>query len=151
MQFGLWPCEVQGTSEPTIEQRALSVLAQYLADRDARIGELEARLRVLADGLPPVSAELIASIESEPLDDVTFLPPGSLEDTASQLARVVGALEELQNPRPLDEWHDDYGSVLWWKLPVNEPPYVGTPGDSDWPGYHTHWTKCPELKETNHV
>ncbi len=42
--------------------------------------------------------------------------------------------------RPLAEWHDDCGPALWWKFPVEEPPYAGTPGDSGWPGYHTHWT-----------
>lgn len=26
------------------------------------------------------------------------------------------------------------------KFPIDEPPYVGTPLDSDWPGYHNHWT-----------
>jgi hypothetical protein len=66
----------------------------------------------------------------------------------------------------LDEWHEDCGDVLWWKFPVNEPPYVGTPLDTGqavevvirdsvrdykytqhvggWPGYHTHWTPLPE-------
>ena len=42
--------------------------------------------------------------------------------------------------RPLEEWHEDYGDVLWWKFPIEEPPYVGSPLDSDWSGYHTHWT-----------
>lgn len=42
--------------------------------------------------------------------------------------------------RPLAAWDHADGAVLWWKLPIEEPPYCGTPGDSDWPGYHTHWT-----------
>ena len=65
-------------------------------------------------------------------------------------------------PRPLEEWHEGLGDVLWWKFPVNEPPYVGTPNDlghtvelyarthghadryightmvGGWTGYHTH-------------
>lgn len=41
---------------------------------------------------------------------------------------------------PLSEWHEDYGAVLWWSPPITEPPYAGTPNDSDWPGYHTHWS-----------
>lgn len=45
-----------------------------------------------------------------------------------------------QSALPLDEWHEDDGDVLWWKFPIEEPPYVGTPNDEDWPGYHTHWT-----------
>jgi hypothetical protein len=42
--------------------------------------------------------------------------------------------------RPLSEWHEDKGNVLWWKFPIEEPPYCGSPLDTDWPGYHTHWT-----------
>lgn len=67
--------------------------------------------------------------------------------------------------RPLSEWHEEIGPVLWWKFPINEPPYVGTPLDlgetvevtlraygvdklmrgmvGAWPGYHTHWTPIP--------
>ena len=64
--------------------------------------------------------------------------------------------------RPISEYHEDMGPVLWWKFPVDEPPYVGSPLDSGlpvettirdsvrdytythfhggWPGYHTHFT-----------
>ena len=42
--------------------------------------------------------------------------------------------------RPLEEWHEDYGNVLWWKFPIEEPPYVGSPLDENWTAYHTHWT-----------
>lgn len=64
--------------------------------------------------------------------------------------------------RPLAEWTEEDGPVLWWAFPVREPPYVGTPLDvgqtvnvtttwnqgckemnayvGGWPGYHTHWT-----------
>ena len=42
--------------------------------------------------------------------------------------------------RTLEEWGEDYGDVLWWKFPIEEPPYVGSPLDEKWPAYHTHWT-----------
>ncbi len=65
--------------------------------------------------------------------------------------------------RPASEYHEDMGPVLWWKFPVDEPPYVGGPNDlgqsvvigvhtfgkdhselrvyvGGWPGYHTHFT-----------
>lgn len=42
--------------------------------------------------------------------------------------------------RPLADWHEDMGAKLWWKVPVTEPPYVGTPLDVSWPGDHTHFT-----------
>lgn len=45
-----------------------------------------------------------------------------------------------KRPRPLEEWGEDHGDVLWWKFPIEEPPYVGSPLDEKWPNYHTHWT-----------
>lgn len=44
-------------------------------------------------------------------------------------------------PRPLAEWHEDDGPVLWWRFPIEEPPYVGTPLDDDWPVCMKHWTR----------
>lgn len=70
-------------------------------------------------------------------------------------------MERVTEPRPLEEWHEDFGDCLWWSFPVEEPPYVGSPldcgfnvpvtvGDNEfyarvggWPGYHTHWTPIP--------
>lgn len=51
--------------------------------------------------------------------------------------------------RHLSEWHEDDGPACWWawsgdKLGwADEPCWVGTPLDSDWPGHHTHWTPLP--------
>lgn len=64
--------------------------------------------------------------------------------------------------RPISEYHEDMGDVLWWRFPIVEPPYVGDPLDQGytvevnlqaycvdkmiranvggWPGYHTHFT-----------
>jgi hypothetical protein len=44
---------------------------------------------------------------------------------------------------PGERYHEDDGPVLWWRFPVDQPPYAGTPNDSDWPGYHTHFTPLP--------
>lgn len=30
-------------------------------------------------------------------------------------------------PRPLDEWNEAYGEVIWWLWPIQEAPYVGSP------------------------
>ena len=68
--------------------------------------------------------------------------------------------------RPLAAWHEDDGDVLWWRFPLNEAPWVGTPNDlgqvvevhtagglvcrgsvGGWPGYHTHWTPLPQPPE----
>lgn len=76
-----------------------------------------------------------------------------------------------ERARPLAEWHEDHGDVLWWAFDeagnINEAPWVGSPlilGQSvelhafqgehretllfrghvgGWPGYHTHWTPLP--------
>jgi len=45
--------------------------------------------------------------------------------------------------RPGEEYHEDMGNMLWWRFPIDEPPYAGMPGDCDWPGYHTHFTPIP--------
>lgn len=76
-----------------------------------------------------------------------------------------------QVARPLSEWHEDMGDVLWWKFPITEAPWVGTPLDlglpvesqvslathgkqrtrtakmnvGGWPGYHTHFTPLPQV------
>jgi hypothetical protein len=51
----------------------------------------------------------------------------------------------------LDEYHEDYGFVVWWTWKdgewLGEPAWIGTPNDSDWPGYHTHWTKHPAFPD----
>lgn len=31
--------------------------------------------------------------------------------------------------RPLHEWHEDHGDVLWWLWPIAQAPWVGTPLD----------------------
>lgn len=48
--------------------------------------------------------------------------------------------QKLKEARPIDQWHEDIGDVLWWSFPIEESPYCGSPLDSDWPDYHTHWT-----------
>ncbi len=55
-------------------------------------------------------------------------------------------LIKLHTLRPLADWHEDLGPTLWWILPVNEPPYCGTPLDSDWTGGHTHWSPLPDCR-----
>lgn len=32
-------------------------------------------------------------------------------------------------PRPLHEWHEDMGDVLWWLWPIEQAPWVGSPLD----------------------
>ena len=64
-------------------------------------------------------------------------------ETAKKL--VEHGVTIAEPARPLEEWHEDYGIALWWTFPIEEPPYVGSPLDLDWPGYHTHWTLISPL------
>lgn len=59
---------------------------------------------------------------------------------------MADRLDRLHTLRPEAEYEDDFNAVLWWLLPISEPPYCGTPGDSSWPGYHTHWSPLPDCK-----
>lgn len=56
---------------------------------------------------------------------------------------------QSERARPLSEWHEDEGPVVWWRFCRDERPdeasWIGTPLDDDWPGYHTHWTPHPPI------
>jgi hypothetical protein len=66
------------------------------------------------------------------------------QNAASQASESVRMDAE---PRTLDEYHEDYGNVVWWCWQdgewLGEPAWIGKPHDSDWPDYHTHWTPHP--------
>lgn len=65
--------------------------------------------------------------------------------TAEEIAMENQTLKEPNRLMLDTEWHEDDGIVIWWKLPINEPPYVGTPLDSDFEeGYYTHFTRLVE-------
>lgn len=67
---------------------------------------------------------------------------GWMEDAAYfQLA--IAAIKPTA--KPLAEWHEDFGPVLWWRFPIESAPWAGSPGDSDWTDYHTHWTPLPPV------
>lgn len=59
----------------------------------------------------------------------------------SMAVRQLGKLEDMIEPQPIDEWHEDIGPCLWWKFPIEEPPYSGSPLDTDFPSYVTHFTE----------
>ncbi len=60
---------------------------------------------------------------------------------------------------PAADWHEDFSAVIWWHLPVCEPPYVGAgPGAGEMhadgtlttcarlieEGWLTHWSFLPD-------
>lgn len=58
--------------------------------------------------------------------------------------------------RPLSEWHEDMGPKLWWRFPIDEPPYVGSPLDCGHPvevvvryiGESIDGDTCPVVENT---
>ncbi|NUP08376.1 MAG: hypothetical protein HOW73_20190 [Polyangiaceae bacterium] len=69
-------------------------------------------------------------------------------DAAIEAERPAIELAELRALRPREEYHEDYGPVLWWKVPIKEPPYCGTDLDDDFPDYMTHWSPVPQVWES---
>jgi hypothetical protein len=57
----------------------------------------------------------------------------------------------MSDLKPLQDWYESDGPCLWWKFPVEEPPYVGSPLDEDFPEYLTHFTAIPVPKDPMHV
>jgi hypothetical protein len=76
-------------------------------------------------------------------------------ETGKEKIETLLAAEEVvkkQIPQPIEEWGEDDHDCLWWKFPIEEPPYCGNPLDSEWEGnkygdYYTHFTRLtvPEL------
>ena len=62
---------------------------------------------------------------------------------------IATAMNTQPQARPIEEYHEDYGYVVWFTLEngkwLGEPSYIGTPTCSDWPGYHTHFTPHPNF------
>lgn len=72
---------------------------------------------------------------------------GAMMETSAAIRAVSAAAPAVvvDEARPRSEYHEDMGPVVWWAFPVNEPSWIGTPNDDDWPGYHTHWTPHPRV------
>lgn len=49
--------------------------------------------------------------------------------------------DDICKPQKLEEWNEEYGDCLWWRFPVEEPPYCGSPLDCDFPRDVTHFTR----------
>lgn len=70
-----------------------------------------------------------------------------LDELCMELRRLVRVSHERSDekiPMRRETWHEDDGAVLWWKFPIAEPPYVGSPLHEDFPDHVTHWTRMPE-------
>lgn len=110
-------------------------------DAKAIIDELD-RLRLCVSELEGALAETEA-LEMNHEGAVVRLTH-EIEVQAAELDRLRARVAELEGARaeevgrrtlrPLAEYHEDYGDVMWWEVPVEQPPvHVGSPLDDDFP------------------
>lgn len=123
------------------------VLADYLR---CSVGRTLWSMSDVSALLEPLRASLDDNLKAKIDGDEMLTRLESLSHNASISARdrqsvqlAMGLLvpSKPETAREFREWDEFDGDVLWWKLPVVEPPYVGTPLDDDFPDYVTHWTK----------
>lgn len=66
------------------------------------------------------------------------------KELKSRFLAYIESHEDSLKLYPIDEWGEEDGDVLWWRLPVEEPPQVTSPISSDWTeNYYTHYSKLP--------
>jgi chromosome segregation ATPase len=138
--------EAQGARDKEIAKQA--ALEAELAERLQLVQKLTADNATLRDwvtGLQEGKRKLEAHISALGAQADAYFVALQLSEKCAK--RSEEQLKKLHTLRPASEWHEDYGTVLWHHLPIQEPPHVGTPLDSDWDhfdeGYYTHWSPIP--------
>lgn len=117
-----------------------------IADLRAKLAAAEAErdgFDAANDRLTREHDDLIAALR-EP--DITAAALRKARNAETQRDAALAEVARLREARPRNEWHEDMGPVLWWKLPVTEPPVVGWWNDNDVPAYATHWTPLPDVR-----
>lgn len=121
---------------PPAQDAVAEVLRELLTERQHRT---DGDLLTLADRCRHLSRgdKSCISMQRKLIDELTAKQAVDLENTQPLIARSLA------------EWHEDDGNVLWWawcgREWAGEPAWAGTPNDSDWPGYHTHFTPHPNF------
>jgi hypothetical protein len=72
-----------------------------------------------------------------------------IKDTTEFIQSSQNELCECEIAIPIEEWTEEDGDCLWWKFPIVEPPYCGSPLDCDWQErdygeIYTHFTRFKE-------
>src|SRR4051812_14017297 len=119
------------------------------------IAQIEGLRKLVVGGWslkPKEGRALIATIErlSQKCEDLKNLLEAKSSSAARSPDREAGSGTAA---RPESEWHEDEGSsLLWWRFPVTEPPYIGSPLDEDFPDDVTHWTRyaVPDAPASSH-
>lgn len=53
---------------------------------------------------------------------------------------ITECIRAMHYMRPIDEYNEKLGPVLWWDISVDEAPFYGTPKDNGWKEQYTHWS-----------
>ena len=90
----------------------------------------------------------VACVESDSTTTIeqTYVPAIKALDSIPAMQPCAGMGETAYPPC---DWHEDMGPVLWWRAPIEEPPYCGTPLDHCFTeDYYTHFSKLVVPKIT---
>lgn len=151
---------------PTLRvRRYLPYLGIYASDVRSVVERVEALEIELARAVEHNGAlvELAKTATRDAVEEVRRLLDEEIETERSLSSSVLRERDALQlrldslsgdssapetSVRPRSEWHEDYGDVLWWRFPVVEAPYVGSPLCETWAeheleGFYTHWSPIP--------
>ena len=86
------------------------------------------------------------------MTDPTIKPGLRVQPAAPTIKQDLKVQTTADAARPDEEWHEDYGPVLWHHLDewggICEAPIVACGGwdldvNQPWPGYYTHWSPLP--------
>lgn len=135
-----------------VAREGIDALEKRLRDTNAEIDALRAeneRLRDALKSVVDVYAAVRQTLEEKYPEDGWSAETMTIDAARAALAQQAGGQTQPLIARALADWHEDDGPVAWWAWCghewAGEPAWVGTPLDSDWPGYHTHWTAHPTI------
>lgn len=47
--------------------------------------------------------------------------------------KAMKDIDKSRQPKHFSDYHEDFGFVIWWRAPICEPPWVGSPNCDNWP------------------
>ena len=134
--------ELTRTGQPSDAQRLRMVMETAI---NAKLDELHHEIdRSNTGGLMGYISQIAATAEAWDWVSDVYYDHG---DTPTVLIAAP------KYARHIDEYHEDMGPVLWWRDPIEEPPYVGTPHDDCFDETYEWWTPIdiPDMPEKNEL
>ena len=69
------------------------------------------------------------------------------EEEFDRLSMLLELGKNAEKLNTLEDWREEDGDCLWWRFPIEEPPYCGGPLDCKFPNDVTHFTIIAIPKE----